>query len=958
MKLTVRNTFALIFIAAQVLLIVGLSELNIFAAGHEVKRVFVLNSYHQGFPFSDNEMRGIDDAFGKSGIKVATYITYMDMKRIPTTPQYFSRLKELIREGYKGVLFDAIIACDNDALDFIRKYRDELFPGVPVVFTAINDFDERMLNGRRDITGTIENTDYASTISIALKLHPATKNIVVVTDNTTTGKAHRSAVEKIHPDFPQSLGFTYLSLGDMTLDELAQKLSKLNSDSIVLLLHHFVDISGTPYTIKESTSLLAKSSSVPVFVVNESRMGIGALGGHLVNGYSQGEAAAEIAVKILMGTDVKSIPVFIESPNIYMFDYSVMQRFSIAEKDLPKGSILINKPFSVLEKYRPQLFTILGVFIVLCGLAVFLLFEIRRRKRIENTLRESEAHLTEKNQLLSGVLEHTHIMAVFLDSRFNFIWVNRAYAATCGHDPSFFPGKNYFDLYPHEENQAIFKRVVDTGEPFFVVAKSFEFPDQPERGITYWDWSLIPVKDIAGKVTNLVFTLVEVTERIRAIENLIKNEERHRTILQTAMDGFWLVDMQGPLLEVNESYCRMSGYSEHELLAMRIPDLEVIETGDDTAAHIQKVIALGEDRFESRHRRKDGTIFDVEVSVQYRSTTDGGRLVSFLRDITKNKQAEESLRESEKRFRELAELLPETIYETDIQGILTFVNRNAFDRFGYTQEDLEGGLNALDMVAPNDRGLALESMQRIMNRENIGSNEYTMLRKDGSTFPAMVHSTVIINNGKLAGLRGFIVDITERKRAEAEKEKLQAQLGQAQKMEAIGQLAGGVAHDFNNINVKSEPGKGTTFKVYLPRIEEEEMAIDQPGAHAKPLTGTETVLLVEDEESLLKLGKVLLKELDYTVLTASAPGEAIRLVEEHTGDIHLLVTDVVMPEMSGRDLQKRLSALRPDMKYLFMSGYTANVIAHRGILDEGVNFIQKPFHMEELAAKVREAMGE
>jgi DNA-binding NtrC family response regulator len=92
------------------------------------------------------------------------------------------------------------------------------------------------------------------------------------------------------------------------------------------------------------------------------------------------------------------------------------------------------------------------------------------------------------------------------------------------------------------------------------------------------------------------------------------------------------------------------------------------------------------------------------------------------------------------------------------------------------------------------------------------------------------------------------------------------------------------------------------------------------------------------------------------VLAAGTPGEAIRLAGEHAGDIHLLVTDVVMPEMSGRDLQKRISALRPDIKHLFMSGYTANVIAHRGILDEGVYFLQKPFHMEDMAAKVREAL--
>jgi DNA-binding NtrC family response regulator len=115
-------------------------------------------------------------------------------------------------------------------------------------------------------------------------------------------------------------------------------------------------------------------------------------------------------------------------------------------------------------------------------------------------------------------------------------------------------------------------------------------------------------------------------------------------------------------------------------------------------------------------------------------------------------------------------------------------------------------------------------------------------------------------------------------------------------------------------------------------------------------------LLVEDDEALLKMATIMLKELGYTVLSASTPGEAIRMAGEHTGEIHLLMTDVVMPGMSGRDLQKRLSNLRPDIKYLFMSGYTANVIAHRGILDEGVNFIQKPFSMNDLALKVREAL--
>ncbi|MDP2861801.1 MAG: ATP-binding protein, partial [Desulfobacterales bacterium] len=157
------------------------------------------------------------------------------------------------------------------------------------------------------------------------------------------------------------------------------------------------------------------------------------------------------------------------------------------------------------------------------------------------------------------------------------------------------------------------------------------------------------------------------------------------------------------------------------------------------------------------------------------------------------------------------------------------------------------------------------------------------------------------------------------------------------------------------INVYSEPGKGTTFKIYLPRFGEEGMAIDEPSAHTEPLTGTETVLLVEDNEALLKMAEVMLEELGYTVLAAGSPNEAFQLAEQYEGDIHLVLTDVVMPEMSGRDLQKRLTALS-GMKYLFMSGYTADAIAQRGILDEGVHFLQKPFHMKDLATKVREAL--
>ncbi|NQU44369.1 PAS domain S-box protein [bacterium] len=158
------------------------------------------------------------------------------------------------------------------------------------------------------------------------------------------------------------------------------------------------------------------------------------------------------------------------------------------------------------------------------------------------------------------------------------------------------------------------------------------------------------------------------------------------------------------------------------------------------------------------------------------------------------------------------------------------------------------------------------------------------------------------------------------------------------------------------INVYSEPDEGTTFRIYFLCHELEPVqAAVAPESTGRPM-GTETILLVEDEELLLKLGQRLLEELGYHVLAAESPVRALELAREYKAEIQLLLTDVIMPEMSGRDLYYKLIEVRPELKCLFMSGYTSNVIAHRGVLDEGVHFLQKPFSVNVLATKIREAL--
>lgn len=171
----------------------------------------------------------------------------------------------------------------------------------------------------------------------------------------------------------------------------------------------------------------------------------------------------------------------------------------------------------------------------------------------------------------------------------------------------------------------------------------------------------------------------------------------------------------------------------------------------------------------------------------------------------------------------------------------------------------------------------------------------------------------------------------------------------------LAMVYGVVKQNNGYINVYSEPGMGTTFRIYLPGAEGEE-AKEPASVEQKPVRGTETILLVEDEEAILDIGQRVLGQAGYTVLAADTPGKAISLANEHQGTIHLMITDVIMPDMNGKDLSDRLKGMRPDIKVLFMSGYTADVIATRGVLEAGVLFLQKPFTVNELTAKVRDVL--
>jgi PAS domain S-box-containing protein len=378
------------------------------------KQVLILGSYHRGYMWSDAVVSEVEDVLRKSGVPVELHFEQMDSKR-HATDDIFPLVERLYRDKYAQYHFDVIIACDDNALEFMLARR-ELFQGAPVVFCGVNNYRDSLIEGQADIAGVAEDFDFAGTMQLALRLHPGTRRVALVTDSAPTGRAIVANAREVYSQFPE---IVFDELSALTGDGLRTRLAALPRDTVVFTVHFLRDASGRAYSVSEGVELIESSTDRPIYTCWEQLIGPKTVGGIITDPRLQGAHAARMALRVLAGERPEDIGVMRHCPTRPIFNYAAMDRFGIRPSDLPEGTEIINRPVSYYQEHKRVIWVASGIVGGLIAVVVVLSANIVLRRRAEMRLRAAER---EKALILTTVSD----LVTYEDTREQLIWANPA----------------------------------------------------------------------------------------------------------------------------------------------------------------------------------------------------------------------------------------------------------------------------------------------------------------------------------------------------------------------------------------------------------------------------------------------------------------------------------------------------------------------------------------------------
>ncbi|HOR45986.1 MAG TPA: ABC transporter substrate binding protein [Spirochaetota bacterium] len=346
-------------------------------------KILVVNSYHKGYLWSDRIMEGIDSVFASINDSVA-YYEYLDTKR-NSSPEYMEYLKKVFLLKYSKNDFNIIILSDDNAFNFILQFRNTIFKNVPIVFCGINNYDPSMIKGYADITGIAEYYNPSKTQQAAQLLFPEKDLYISICDNTESGLINQKLFVDSAKNLPKNIRLEFWQ--NLSSSELEEKMKNAPFNSVLFYTDFNRDGDGKVISTRDAELFISKSKA-PVFGRQEWLLGKGLFGGMIVSGYYQGQTAAQMAISILNGKNAGSIPVVAENANRYMFDYRVMNKYNIKISDLPKDSIVINKPSSFFDFYRKNRIYVLGtglvfmmIIVVILSVALYKISSLSRERK-------------------------------------------------------------------------------------------------------------------------------------------------------------------------------------------------------------------------------------------------------------------------------------------------------------------------------------------------------------------------------------------------------------------------------------------------------------------------------------------------------------------------------------------------------------------------------------------------